>query len=255
MAQISTSVRSASLGFVTHLQVIIPFNPEKPEAPVDKVLYLLHGLSDDCTAWCRQTRVYHYAVKHNYMVVMPEVQRSFYSDMAHGSKYLTYVTKELPQIIEKLFNFRHTKGNTFVAGLSMGGYGAAKCALTRPDFYAACGSFSGAMDMRARTEASKDMVPPPFPELKAILGESLVYPDNADLFFLADRVAKLEEKPRMFITCGDADFLLDDNRRFDAHLKALDYGHTYMEWPGEHVWPFWEECLPLAFDFFENNVV
>jgi len=251
MAQISASIRSQALGFMTHIQVIIPQQHENPQAPNEKILYLLHGLSDDSTAWCRRTRIYEYAEKNNYMVVMPEVQRSFYSDMAYGSKYFTYVTEELPAICEKLFNIRHKRENTFVAGLSMGGYGAAKCALSRPEFYAAAACFSGAMDMKARIEESKSNPQPLFPETKAILGEELNFPDAADLFYLAREANKSSTKPRMFITCGDADFLLEDNRRFDAHLTALNYGHTYKEWPGDHSWPFWEECLPLAFEFFE----
>jgi len=252
MAHFSATIKSKALGFSTHIQVIIPYH-ENIATPTTKILYLLHGLSDDCTAWCRRTRIYDYAEKNNFMVVMPEVQRSFYSDMTHGSKYFTYVTEELPQICERLFNIKHTRENTFVAGLSMGGYGAVKCGLSRPDFYAAVACFSGAVDMKSRVESTKDVDPPPFPEMKAILGENLAFPDNADLFHLATNTAKLSTKPKMLITCGDADFLLEDNHRFNAHLNALNYGHIYKEWPGEHTWPFWEECLPMAFEFFKGT--
>ena len=250
MAKISAVIDSDALQFRTHLEVIIPQQP----TPATKVLYLLHGLSDDCTVWGRNTRIHHFAEKHNYTVIMPEVQRSFYSDMTHGSKYFTYVAHELPQTVERLFNVRHTRENTFVAGLSMGGYGAAKCALSRPDFYAAGASFSGAVDMRSHIEKAKAerIQISSFPEVYAILGEALIFPDNAGLFHLANNIP-LDSRPRLLITCGDKDFLLEDNRRFDAHLQTLNYGHKYMEWPGEHNWDFWEECLPLAFDFFEER--
>ena len=248
MAQISANFKSEALGFHSHIEVIFPFH----DPAAAKVLYLLHGLSDNCTSWTRMTRIYHYAMSNNFIVVMPEVQRSFYADMVHGSKYFTYVTEELPQICEKIFNIHHTRDKTFVAGLSMGGYGAAKCALAKPEFYAACASFSGAMDMKARVEAAKTSSNPlVFSEIKAILGEDMIYPDNTDLFYLATEAAKLATKPKMLVTCGDDDFLLDDNRRFDAHMQALNYGHTYKEWPGQHTWDFWEECLPLAFEFFK----
>ena len=252
MAQLSMTIGSDVLGFHTHVEVIIP-QQSADIPPAEKVLYLLHGLSDDCTVWSRMTRIYQYAKQNNYIVIMPEVQRSFYSDMAHGSKYFTYVTRELPETCERLLNLRHTRENTFVAGLSMGGYGAVKCGLSRPEFYTACASFSGAVDMKSRVEESKQMDPPPVPELAAILGEGLVYPDDADLFFLAEKAVKLPDKPRVLLTCGHKDFLIEDNRRFDAHMRALNYGHTYMEWPGEHTWDFWEDCLPLVFDFFEKR--
>jgi len=250
MAQLSMVVNSKSLGFHTHLNVIIPEHENK----ISRVLYLLHGLGDDCTVWSRMTRIYHYAMQHGYAVIMPEVQRSFYSDMAFGSQYLTYMIHELPNLCEKIFNIKHKQENTYIAGLSMGGYGAVKCGLTRPDFYAGIASLSGAMDMKERTNATKDEVPPPFPEMRAILGDIDVYPDKEDLFFLANNAVNLSYKPKMLITCGDADFLLDDNRRFDAHLQTLDYGHTYMEWAGTHNWDFWEECLPIVFDFFGKNI-
>jgi len=248
MAHLSATIDSAALGFNTHVQVIFPQNQD---ARIEKILYLLHGLSDNCTGWLYKSRIAEYAKKNQYIVIMPEVQRSFYSDMAHGSKYFTYVSRELPETCERIFNIKHTRENTFVAGLSMGGYGAMKCGLARPDFYAACASFSGALDMKGRVEGAKQAGQGQLPEMAAILGEGLHYPDNSDLFYLAGEAVKKPARPRVFITCGDADFLLEDNRRFTAHMKAINYEHKYMEWPGDHTWDFWEECLPLAFDFFE----
>jgi len=249
MAHLSVSIGSDALGFDTHLQVLFP----QGETPAEKILYLLHGLSDDCTAWLHKTRITEYARNNNYIVIMPEVQRSFYSDMAHGSKYFTYVACELPEICEKIFNLKHKRENTFVAGLSMGGFGAMKCGLIRPDFYAACASFSGALDMKTRVEEAKRTGQNQLPEMAAILGEALNYPDNSDLFHLARVAVRQPMKPRVLITCGDADFLLEDNRRFNGHMQALNYGHIYMEWPGQHNWGFWEDCLPITFDFFEGR--
>ena len=252
MAYLSATIHSNALGFSTHVEVFFPQSPDG--TPATKVLYLLHGLTGSSGDWLYRTRIATYAWKNNYIVIMPEVQRSFYSDMTHGSKYFTYVSRELPQICESIFNIRHTRENTFVAGLSMGGYGAVKCALSRPDFYAACASFSGAVDMNARVEEVKKTGQNQLPELAAILGEGLDYPDDSDLFYLAGTAAGLPVKPRVLITCGDEDFLLEDNRRLDAHMQSLNYGHTYKEWPGSHNWDFWEECLPVAFDFFEGRV-
>ena len=250
MAHLSATIFSNALGFNTHIEVIIP----QAAAPVEKVLYLLHGLSDNSTVWLHRTRIMQYAEQYGYMVVMPEVQRSFYTDMAHGSKYYTYVANELPEICEQLFNIRHKRDKTFVAGLSMGGYGAAKFGLSRPDFYAACASLSGAVDMRWRVESvNAEEFLGKIPEMPAILGAGLCIQEKDDLFYLAKNAAKLADRPKLLMTCGVQDFLLEDNRRFDAHLKTLDYGHTYMEWPGDHTWDYWEECLPIVFDFFEQQ--
>ena len=266
MAHISAMIHPASLGFKTRIEVIFPQFPKpnvpkdsplyhEPPAPPDKILYLLHGLSDDATAWGRNTRISSYAEQRGYIVIMPEVQRSFYSDMKYGSDYFTYVSQELPEICETMFNIKHVREKTFVAGLSMGGYGAVKCGLSRPEFYAACAGFSGALDMAARVETAYEGGW--YKEKYAILDKGEPVPDNSDLFKLAEKMAKLpkKEQARVLVTCGDEDFLIDDNRKFDKHMKALPVQYEYKEWAGVHDWKFWEECLPVAFEFFERGLV
>ena len=262
MANISATIHPSSLGFRTRIEVIIPQFPTptdskdspfylEPLPKPDKILYLLHGLSDDATAWGRHTSIGTYAEERGYIVIMPEVQRSFYSDMRYGSQYFTYVTEELPKICEELFNIKHVREKTFVAGLSMGGYGALKCGLSRPDFYAACAGFSGVLDMEERLvdAAEKNW----YKELYAIFDKDAPRPESANLFKLSEKMANLpkEKQVRVFVTCGDEDFLIDDNRKFDKHMKTLPVEYEYKEWPGIHDWKFWEESLLMAFDFFE----
>jgi len=253
MAKISARIFAKSLGFSTGIEVIIPHNPYN-HTPVEKVLYLLHGLSDDCTAWTRRTTIELFAEKYNYAVIMPEVQCSFYANMAYGSNYFTYVSEELPKICEDIFRINHTREKTFVAGLSMGGYGAVRCGLAKPDFFGACAGFSGALDPQAR---SKDLVEKHGFErqLIGILGQDKIFPEDANLFKLAEKTALLPEgqKPRVLITCGDKDYLLEDNERFNEHMKKLPIDYKYMIWEGEHNWKFWEESLTPMFKFFEKE--
>ena len=263
MATISATIYPSSLGFRTRLEVIIPQFPvpiDSKDSPFyleplpkpDKILYLLHGLSDDATAWIRNTNIEAFAEKKGYVVIMPEVQRSFYSDMIHGSRYFTYITEELPKISEELFNIKHERSKTFVAGLSMGGYGAIKCGLSRPDFYAACAGFSGVLDVSERLPSTAEKGW--FRELYAIIEKGTSMPENSDVFKLAEKMSKLpaNEQVRVFVTCGDEDFLIDDNRKFDKHMKTLPLNFEYREWSGAHDWKFWEDSLLLAFDFFHN---
>ena len=108
-----------------------------------QVLYLLHGLYGDHTNWLRYTAIERYVQDRRLAVIMPAVGNSFYQDMYHGPDYLTYITQELPRFICRLFPVSDKKEDTFVAGLSMGGYGAVKCAFQCPEQYAACASLSG----------------------------------------------------------------------------------------------------------------
>ena len=85
------------------------------------VLYLLHGMSDDHSTWIRRTSVERYATQYGLALVMPNAHRSYYTDMACGLKYWTYVSEELPRLMHTFFKISDRREDTFVAGLSMGG--------------------------------------------------------------------------------------------------------------------------------------
>src|SRR4051794_4385278 len=119
------------------------------------VLYLLHGLSDDHTAWLRYTSIERYSAAAGLAVVMPAVNRSFYANEHTGGRYWDYISEELPRIVGNFFRISHDPAQTYVAGLSMGGYGAMKLALTHPGRFAAAATLSGALDLEelsSRTE-------------------------------------------------------------------------------------------------------
>src|ERR1044071_9564167 len=144
---------SETLGLLSTLYVLLPQRPlaEAQNKPRKKLrtLYLLHGHSDDHTAWQRYTSIERYAEGLNLAVVMPAVNLSFYTDMAHGGKYWQFISEEVPAVARESYSLSSKREDNFVAGLSMGGYGALKLALTYPDRYAAAASLSGAVDIAA----------------------------------------------------------------------------------------------------------
>ena len=165
MALLEGSLRSEALRMDTAVTVSLPQKMEEAERPV---LYLLHGLGDDHTAWVRRSNIDRYANREGIAVIMPEVQRGFYTDMVYGPAYFTYITEELPRLCASLFRVTEDPARTYIAGLSMGGYGALKAALRRPERYAAAGCFSGAVDIRARMKAEDSPMTPG--EIQAISG-------------------------------------------------------------------------------------
>src|SRR5512135_3517772 len=110
------------------LYVIVPSPGEMRGIPVArrKVLYLLHGLSDDGSAWQRYTNIETLAAAYGLVVVMPSAGRSFYTDQPNGQKYFTYLTEELPRYLADVFGLEPRREDTLIAGCSMGGYGAVK---------------------------------------------------------------------------------------------------------------------------------
>ena len=207
-----------------------------------KVLYLLHGYSDDHTIWMRRTSVERYAAQHNLAVIMPAVNHSFYTNEAQGERYWDYVAEELPEIMHRFFRLSRKPEDTFVAGLSMGGYGAMKLALTHPDRFAAAASFSGAVDIFASGERKT---------LKQLKGFERVFGalehiENSehDLFYLMKKNAKAKAKPRLYVACGDADFLYKDNLKFVPALEKNGWDVTYYEEAGVgHEWGFWDRQI------------
>ena len=126
MAFLNCEVFSKTLNMATALRVILP---DEGELGAANTVYLLHGLSDNSSGWTRYTAVEQYARERGLAVVMPEVQRSFYADMAAGLDYFGYVAVELPAMCERMFGLPHERTKRYVMGLSMGGYGALKLSL------------------------------------------------------------------------------------------------------------------------------
>ncbi|MBC8080578.1 MAG: esterase family protein [Gorillibacterium sp.] len=256
MAFIQCDFFSDTLGLSTSMYVILP---QKSVGQIGMessggkelypTLYLLHGLSDDHTIWLRRTSIERYVASLGIAVVMPAVNRSFYADMEHGLNYWSFVSEELPAIAQSFFPLSTAREDNFVAGLSMGGYGAFKLALSKPDRYAAAASLSGALDVDSFSTRHGEGN-----EFQSIFGtEDKLNSESNNLFLLADKVAASSgPKPLLYQCCGTEDFLYDDNQRFLEHAKQLKLDLIYEEEPGEHEWGYWDrkiqrvlEWLPL----------
>lgn len=245
MAFVQLHVFSEALGMQTEVYAVIPQKSSNGEIGIGggvkdkkyKCLYLLHGLSDDHTIWLRRTSIERYAQEYGICVVMPFGARSFYTDMKYGEKYYTYIAKELPKIITEFFNVSDKREDNFVAGLSMGGYGALKIGLRECEHFCAAAGLSSVADIEnaAANMFSEVAVP--------IIGEELIVPDEENLFYLADKQSKNPLRPRIFMGVGTEDFLYNDNVKLKEKLEKLGYDLTYMESPGTHCWDFWDEYI------------
>ena len=241
MALLRVEFTSKALEMCTSFQVYLPDEGDLKDA---KVVYLLHGLTDNCTGWTRYSSCERYARTHGVALVIPEVQRSFYIDGIYGLKYFTYVAQELPRVCQRMFGLSADREKNYVMGLSMGGYGALKCALTYPERYAGCGSFSGVTDLAAFM--SRQAVPRHPWEFTALLGpEHKIGPEN-DLSALAEKVT---DAPEIYLSCGEQDPHYPANCAFSAHLESLGIPHRYDHRTGNHSWDFWNQSIQDCFDY------
>ncbi|MHB9140199.1 MAG: alpha/beta hydrolase, partial [Victivallaceae bacterium] len=178
------------------------------------------------------------------IVVMPTTHRGFYTDMAAGAKYWTFISEELPAIVKSFFPVSTRREDTFAAGLSMGGYGALKLGLRCPEKFAAVAGLSSVTDI-AEFIKLEDRGSEFYQEMQWIFGapDKMKGSEN-DLLHLASKLAKSKQKaPEIFQCCGTEDFLYRDNIKFRDHLKKLKLKAHYHEAPGNHNWGFWDQHI------------
>lgn len=205
-----------------------------------QTLYLLHGLSDDHTIWSRRTSIERYVASLGLAVVMPQVHHSFYTDMAYGNKYWTFLTEELPTVARSFFPLSDKREDNFVAGLSMGGYGALKWALRFSDHFAAAASLSGVTDIASRLENPAGDLGP----FKLVFGDKEIRDTEDDLLWLLDQGNKSDKpKPMLYQSCGTEDFLYQENINFKNACEKTTYELTTDFSPGNHTWDYWDEKI------------
>lgn len=247
MALIQCDFYSETLNLSTSMNVILPEHTttqigmdNKKITGKHQTLYLLHGLSDDHTIWSRRTSIERYVSTLGIAVVMPQVHHSFYADMAHGNRYWTFLTEELPQVARSFFPLSDKREDNFVAGLSMGGYGAFKWALTYPEKFAAAASLSGVTDIAARLKMDNNGYDP----LSLAFGDERVKDTENDLLWLLKQENQTDKpKPMLYQTCGTEDFLYEGNITFKKACDQTNYELTTDFGPGDHDWGYWDDKI------------
>ncbi|OKI81615.1 alpha/beta hydrolase [Micromonospora sp. CB01531] len=243
MARIRCDFFSEALGMGTSMTVLLP---ERAATQIGMagsaavgdppVLYLLHGLSDDDTIWTRRTAIERYVAPLGLAVVMPQAGRSFYTDEAHGNRYWSFLSEELPEICHSFFRLSARREDTFVAGLSMGGYGAMKWALRDPGRFAAAASLSGALDVTRRRDHPTSPVNPAV--WHTVWGDREVPGTDDDTVALLERTGS--DLPALYVACGTEDFLYEDNIRFVEAARRRGVPVTMEFSPGDHDWAYWD---------------
>lgn len=246
------SVFSKMLEMETGITVVVPnkFNMGQNY----QVVYLLHGLCGNNGDWANYTMLPVYANDYNAIFIMPEMARSFCSDMKFGLKFFSYISEELPTICKSVFNISAKREDTVIIGDSMGGYGALKCALSKPEQYSYCCAFSSPclflkedLDEHSEIEEFKMVYGEQLlKDFQGIFGSNLEWSHEHEILDLAKKINEQSVKPKIYSTCGTEDFMRDINVRFSNEMQKLDFDVVYEEWSGGHDWYFFNESLKKA---------
>ena len=246
MALIRLDHVPVSVGLNLPLYIILPDPGKMDGVPVArrKVLYLLHGLSDDGSAWQRYTSIEPLATAYGLVVVMPSVGRSFYTDQPNGQKYFTYLSEELPRYLTDVFGLAPHREDTFIAGNSMGGYGAMKAALLHPNLYGAVASFSGVLSTAFLTAIPND---PRRPEMSLLFGnlEEVAGSEHDPATWLQRAARTPSPLPRLFIYVGRQEDVYPLSGLFHKACQSLGLQSEYHEEDGTHDWSLWDRQIRL----------
>ncbi len=227
-----------------------------------KVLWLLHGMGDDYTGWMRYTNLERYALARGIAVVCPSVSNQcFYSDMTKGLAYYSYIAEELPKFMQETFpQFSTRREDNYIAGLSMGGYGALKFGLSLPDNYCKIGCLSAGnfLEMELPPETDEDTFMTPFYGVarNAFGTEKLIDAMNTkhDLKYLFDKdIENNANIPDIYMYCGTEDFVKSISDSMAKHIEERIGDRavfSYKTAPGVHDWNFWDHWLPIMLDDF-----
>ena len=208
-------------------------------------LYLLHGYSDDHTAWQRQTSIERYAIRLGLAVVMPNAHTSGYANMAHGNNYYTFISEEIPAVMRGMFPLSDKREDNFIAGLSMGGAGAMKIGLAHPEQYAAIGCLSAGL---GNFHNQENPTPQQIKQRFMLYGDRDLTGTEEDAVHSA-KVILQEGKPvpRIYHACGTEDTLAlpgaRKTRDFFQSFPGNPFGYVYEVNPGIHNWDFWDEHI------------
>ena len=240
-------------------KMVFPGMPEPPEKPF-KTLYLLHGVFGSYIDWVNGTRIQRYAEEHDLAVVMPSGDNAFYVDQPGANNYYgEFVGKELVELTRKMFPLSRKREDTFIGGLSMGGYGAMRNGLKYWENFGSIVALSGALlveDVAKRTNDDpfflnrRDYAEACFGDLSKILDS-----DRNPKYLVRQLKKEGRPIPRIYMACGDADSLLPVNQDMAAFLKEQGADVTFEVGPGAHEWDFWDTYIRKAIEWLPTDKV
>lgn len=272
MAKFTCNFISYTLLRAVDVTVVVP-TPTTPEAmgmglkPGEKpahtpkakypVLYLLHGMANNHATWTGYTNVEFFAEERNIAVVMFSAENKSYVNHPSGDRFFDFLSKELPDFVCGMFPISDKPEDSFIAGLSMGGYGTLVHALNHPERFAALGAFSAAVSLNPASLAN--MGEGDASSTEEVAEKVLANKPNPqyDPTSLADKIAAEGGKfPKCYIACGAKDFLYEANLQFRDKLLGYGADLTWFETPNHgHEWRFWNLVVEQFLDWIPRTDV
>ena len=201
--------------------------------------------------WVCGSKIQELSLIHNTAVFMPSGENNFYlDDVDKGELYAEYVGDELVEFTRKMFPISNKREDTFIGGLSMGGYGAIRNGLKYSHNFSRIIALSSALITHNIAGIPVDFKDPiaDYKYYRRVFGDlnELLGSDKDPEALITSLKKEKAAIPQIYMACGTEDFLLKENRSYHEFLTSEDVEHTYVEGPGVHDWNFWNEYIEKA---------
>lgn len=256
MAVLTCQFLSDTLKRIVPFTAVLPVDQNfednyQPGRPM-QTLYLLHGLYGDHSDWLVRARVEELAMQNNLAIIMPAGENSFYIDWQQplGHDYGRFIGEELPAFTRRLFRLSDRREDTFIGGLSMGGYGALRNGLLYNETFSRIIALSSAAHIFEEEpgQSNNDIAwaLSVFGDRKAA-AETNCNPRVIVRDLLARKAADPATPiPEIFLACGDKDSLAPANRSLHDYLVESGLKVDYHEGHYDHEWDYWNLMLEQA---------
>ncbi|MCQ2528247.1 MAG: esterase [Saccharofermentans sp.] len=248
MANFNIEFFSNELRRPVNFKMFIPNDPNTtfgappPSEYGMKTIFLLHGYTGGADNWLPMDL----CLKYNIAVVAPNGENAFWIDgQSSGHNFGKFLTSELVEYVRKTFGLAKTPEDTYIMGMSMGGFGALHSALMCPDTFGKAIALSPALiiydvlNMAPGTDngmGNYEYYTEVFGDLTKVDKTA----NNPEV--LVDKLlSEGKALPDMYIAIGTEDFLLENDRIFKRFLDSRDVNFTYIEDSGMHDMDFWNK--------------
>lgn len=262
MSNVNVRFYSNCLKRYTSFQVYLPYDERtdfqgeknKYQKAKTRVLFLLHGYTGDAGNWVPE----YLADKYNFAIVIPNGENSFWIDgISTGHEFGKFLGEELLGFVQKTFGLATTREETFIMGLSMGGYGALRTALAYPEKFSKTAGLSSALIVKevAKMEEGQGNPVANYEYYRECFGDpkKVLESRNNPEFLVKEIKETGKVMPEIFMAVGTEDFLLENNRDLHKFLEEENVPHTYEEDKGNHDMDFWnkyvERYIPRMFEY------
>lgn len=254
MALFNCNFFSNILSYDTNVNVILPDVNHYDYSSINnkklKVLYLLHGRGDNGTTLSRYMPLERFSRKYKIAIVLPSAEDSYYSNSIYNKNYFDFISKELISTMRNWFPLSKEKRDNYIAGVSMGGYGALKIAFSFPElFNGVCGIYPVTNLTELVYSVPNDLQDNFKKDLIRVFGKYDDIDKKDDLLNIYNKNKdNINNNIEIIQYIGKQDFLYNSNKKFYSEISKLNNNIIFEEWDGEHTWEFAEEALIKMFE-------